>query len=114
MSNKWIGESNQGDSGFPGTEFTKKFAGVHIATNTKQLKAVLESLRSKLTDPIAPTDAEFHEMAFATRDVDSQMMFDYFEGKLEDGDVQIIENHASRFRLFLESLVGIGELVQDS
>ena len=86
--------------------------------NTKQLETVLESLRSKLTDVTAWTDGEFIEMASETSDVDSQMMFGYFEGSLDHDEVQAIEGHASRQfvgkQLFLETLIGIGELVLES
>ena len=57
------------------------------------------------------TDHQFLEMAFHARHVDSDMMFRYFDGTLDEDEECEIEECARKSPLFLQSMVEIGHLV---
>ena len=82
--------------------------------NIDELESIVGSLKKDLTDTSVPSDAEFHQMAYETQDIDSQMMFDFFEGSLSAEDVKLVNEHAGKSQLFLSCLVGIGEQVLES
>ncbi len=71
----------------------------------------LEQLRKRFKGRQPFTDAGFHEMAFVARNIDTKMMFGYFEGTLDPADEEEIESVIKVSQMFLGSLIEVGEMI---
>ena len=71
----------------------------------------LEQLKKRFKGHQSFTDAEFHEMALVAQNIDTEMMFKYFEGTLDPFDEEEIESVIKVSQLFLEQMIEIGEMI---